>query len=516
MRSLLFGAAAAAVVAGFVAVPVSLAEEPPLPDGLFGGEVEVSSPSSSSEPSLPDGLGAGEPSLSSGLSSDEPSMPEGLDMVSDSSEPSLPSGLEGESSESEYVSYSDDGGSFIDGLPFYLTGFFETRAGVRVKDDPNERNASVGEARAHLQAEKEFGAVSGRVTTDLVYNPVIGEHDIDLETGDGWLDLREAYLVGRPTDFMDLKVGRQILTWGTGDLLFINDMFPKDWNSFFVGRDEDYLKAPSDAVKVSAFSDVANLDVIYTPRFDADRFIDGRNISYFDGNTGRKAGRSSQVYLEKPDDWFNDDEWSIRAYRNFGAVEGAMYAYDGYWKSPMGQNPLTGFKTFPELSVYGASLRSPVFAGIANLEAGYYDSSDDNAGTNPLIPNDEVRVLAGYEQELIPDLTGAVQYYVESMNDYGAYKNNLPAGANQKDKNRQIVTLRLTKLAMNQNLTLSAFSFYSPSDRDGYARFRATYKVDDNWQVEGGANLFYGREEHTFFGQFDDNNNVFAAVRYSF
>ncbi|MFW6031595.1 MAG: hypothetical protein ACOC9T_03300, partial [Myxococcota bacterium] len=32
---------------------------------------------------------------------------------------------------------------------------------------------------------------------------------------------------------------------GTGDLVFLNDLFPKDWRSFLLGRDLDYLKAPS-------------------------------------------------------------------------------------------------------------------------------------------------------------------------------------------------------------------------------------------------------------------------------
>ncbi len=62
-----------------------------------------------------------------------------------------------------------------------------------------------------------------------------------------------------------ITLGRQILTWGTGDLVFINDLFPKDWVSFFIGRDVEYLKAPSDALKVSAFSSWANLDLVYTP-----------------------------------------------------------------------------------------------------------------------------------------------------------------------------------------------------------------------------------------------------------
>ncbi|MBI3067936.1 MAG: hypothetical protein HYY79_03365, partial [Betaproteobacteria bacterium] len=33
-----------------------------------------------------------------------------------------------------------------------------------------------------------------------------------------------------------LRVGRQVITWGVGDLLFIHDTFPKDWRAFFTGQ----------------------------------------------------------------------------------------------------------------------------------------------------------------------------------------------------------------------------------------------------------------------------------------
>jgi hypothetical protein len=108
---------------------------------------------------------------------------------------------------------------------------------------------------------------------------------------------------------MDLKIGRQILTWGTGDLLFINDLFPKDWNSFFIGRDEEYLKAPSDGIRVSLYTKLINLDIVYTPRFDADRFIDGRRISYWNETLGRRAGRDAPVKAIIPDNWFSDDSF---------------------------------------------------------------------------------------------------------------------------------------------------------------------------------------------------------------
>ena len=438
----------------------------------------------------------------------EPSLPAGLGGLPE--DPALPSGL-GKTETSSEVIYEETS----DTLPFDLTGFLDVRGGYRIDSDNHEKAASLGETRLQLQLDREFDLFSARLTTDILYDAASDRHALDLERGEGLVDLREAYLEARPLDFVDLKAGRQILTWGTGDLLFINDMFPKDWVSFFTGRDVEYLKAPSDALKLSLFSDMANLDIVYTPQFDSDRYISGQRISFFNGNLGRISGQDFPVETSPRSDAFNEDEIALRLYRTFGAFETALYGYHGYWKSPAGQD-LQGRSTFPSLSVWGGSLRGPIYQGIANAEIAYYDSRNDDNGADYMIRNSEFRGLVGYEQELLPELTGGVQYYLERILDYNAYRANLPAGAIQRDKNRHMLTLRLTKLMMNQNLELSLFNFYSPSDQDGYLRPKINYQVSDNWSLHGGANFFYGDKRTTFWGQFEDNTNVYAGLRYSF
>jgi len=453
-------------------------------------------------PPLPDGLQETEKQEKK----EEPALPPGL---KGPSTPPLPPGLGG-SQKNEETKDKDPAGS----LP--LTGFAEVRFGLRLQDDANQRAASIGEARWQLSLEKEIAFATATVTADAVYDPVFDRHSINLETGKGWLDLREANLLVRPTSFADLKIGRQVLTWGSGDLLFINDMFPKDWNAFFIGRDTEYLKAPSDAAKIALFSDFANLDVIYTPRFDADRFIDGGRISYYNASLGGVAGQNAIVEATRPTDWFSDDELAFRLYRNIGTAEVAFYYYDGYWKSPAGQEFDTGLAIFPRLRTYGASIRRPLLGGIANMEAGFYDSLDDQGGTNPFVANSEFRLLAGFEKEIAPEFAGAVQYYLERLANYGAYTASLMPGMYARDKARHVITARLTKLAKNQTLTWSLFAYYSPSDRDAYLRPKVSYKMTDAWTIEAGANLFIGASAYTFFGQFRDSSNIFAGIRRSF
>lgn len=398
-------------------------------------------------------------------------------------------------------------------------GFVDVHAGRRTGLDPNEGPDTLAELRVQLDLTWFAPWMTLQVKPDLLYDFLADEPgDLELETGLGFLDLRVAAVQFSPLDVMDVKLGRQIITWGTGDLVFINDLFPKDWQAFFLGRDDEYLKAPSDAFLVSLFPAWLSCDLVYVPRFDADRYMTGERLSYWNGQA--VVGDDAVLRVDRPDAWLADDEVAVRLYRGVGGYEVAVYGYDGYWKSPAGFDEDTGRWTFPRLRVYGASARGPLARGIAHVEAGYYDSLDDRDGDDAMVANSEFRCLAGYSRELAKDLTIGLQYYLERMLDYDEDRRaRVTAGLDtetMREEDRHTVTLRLTQLLMSQNLILSLFVRYSPSDQDAYIKPSVLYKVDDRWRASVGANVFVGDDRHTFLAQFEDNNNVHGAVRYSF
>lgn len=388
-----------------------------------------------------------------------------------------------------------------------LYGFIEGRQGWRLQNDPLQKDASISEVRLQLDLSRDAGWAVFKLKGDIIGDQV--EEDVNGE-------MREMNILFSPLDYVDIKLGRQTLTWGTGDFLFVNDLFPKDWESFFIGRDDEYLKAPSDAIKGSIFSDLLNIDLVYTPLFNASKYIDGTRISYWNPILRRTAGRDFIFDDQQRDDIFTDSEYAARLSKNKGGLELALYGYYGFWKTPEGLDMKELKLFYPKLSVYGASGRGALLGGIGNLEIGYYDSRDDRGGGDPLIRNSEIRMLAGFERELAANLTGGLQYYLEMMQDYDTYKKTLPVGQEPKDEVRHLLTFRLTRLMLNQNLRLSFFVYYSPSDHDGYIRPKIHYKLTDQWAVEAGANIFAGEKDHTFFGQFQDNTNAYAGVRWSF
>ncbi len=500
--------------------PAAAADQPPLPAGLDTEE--------SAEPALPAGLGGGtadQPALPAGLGekTEEPELPSGLDGKAD--EPGLPEGLaDDEDREPPKAKEEAANGGWLSSETLRdlgISGFWEVRGGTWTQ--PNRRPAaetSIGETRLQLDWEKRLEELTVKFTGDFLYDQAHNHHsNVNLVRGTGWFDLRQLWVRTSPLEFMDLKIGRQVLTWGTGDLLFLNDVFPKDWRSFFIGRDLEYLKAPADAVRASFFTDIADFDIVYIPRFMPSRGIEGRRLSYYNPVLGRRAGADAVVDPPLPDDCFRADELAVRVKRRFGSWEAAGYGYAGYWSTPEGTDPATGRPFHPGLNVYGGSLRGPVGSGIVNVEGAWYDSRNDRGGTDPLIRNSELRLLAGYETDLpdiAKDLTVGGQYYVEIMDDYNAYRDALPPGMHPGDRCRHVMTFRVTKLLMNQYLELSLFAYYSPSDGDAYLRPKIAYDIDDHWKVELGGNVFFGAAEHTFFNQFARNSNIYLSLRYGF
>lgn len=463
----------------------------------------IGSAQASEPPALPPGLAA---------SSSSPSLPPGLG--SSQSAPSLPPGLslptatrQSGGLESDFEDDSDESG---------VTGFWDNRIGYRVHATDLHAQRSVSESRLRLEKSFEGNNWSLQTAVDFLYDVhPDAEDSLSLQRGEGSIDVRKFSFKPGVFDDIDIQLGRQVLTWGTGDLVFLNDFFPKDWR-YWMGRDIEYSKAPSDAIKLSYYGSLFNVDLVYTPQFDPDRFINGSRLSFYEGAQNRIIGKADVISTDIPDDWFSDDELAYRLYKNIGDMEVALYGYHGFYKSPSAYDATHDRYQFSRLSALGISLRKPVGPGILSLEGAYWKSHDDSNGDNLFIANGETRVLIGYEWEAATNLTVGLQYYAEHMHQYDRYVQGLANPAVKRDEVHRLLTLRLTRLMLNQDLKLSLFVYYTPANDNSYLRPEVDYRIDDEWSVSAGATLFDGKKDHQNWAQFEENSNIFFAVRYRF
>lgn len=402
-----------------------------------------------------------------------------------------------------------------------LHGFAEADCGLKVNDDKLAAKNGCNMAEQRLQFKLRYFPDELAVLKDW-NTEVFFKTDILIDEyteQPKWWAPRELYIACAPAGFLDVKIGQQILTWGTGDYVFINDQFPKDYVSFIIGRDDEYLKLPSYAGKITLFSKLASLDLIAIPAFTPNTVPDGSRVSYFDPLFNRVVGTQGERYLHEPAMQIENTEVAARLYGMLESYEWALYYNHGFYKNPAGYlNQQTGELFYPPLDVYGASVQGPVpvIGGIANFETGLLDSKEDWWGKNRLVQGSTMQYLAGYKRGFKNDLELGMQYYLIQALHYRAYKLSLFPGDPQDDKVYQQITLRLTKLFAEQTVNASVFVFYSPVDQDAYLRPSVSWKATDAWSVVCGANVFLGNQNNGDWGQYEGDSNVYGRVRYSY
>ncbi len=393
-----------------------------------------------------------------------------------------------------------------DAIDASLHGFFEGNYSLDVASkNPDGGNFKWADERVQLRLDASKEPFHMFLKTDAFYDHIDARGDVELR--EGYLD----YTAG----VWDARVGRQVITWGVGDLLFLNDTYPKDFEAFFSGRPLEYMKRGVDAVKIGVYPGFASFELVVMPFFNADKLPRPERFHMFDPFAGVAREK------EKPETALKNTEVALRVYRDVAGFDASLYFFRGFFRQPsmMPDNPMAPTRLafiFPELSVYGASAQGRALDGVLSLEAAYYDSRQDRRGTDPMIPNSTTRFLIGYQRQLWEDFTAGVQYYGEYMHDYSDYSRNLPQGFPKEHRLHDLITVRLTQLLRNQTLRLSFFSFYSPSDGDFLLNPEIKYNFTDHIWAAIGANIFGGNQSRLQFGQFDKDDNVYLQMRYEF
>ena len=386
-----------------------------------------------------------------------------------------------------------------------LHGFLQGNySGDASYPNPDGSELKLAEERVQLRLDASEGSFRFFLKTDAFYD--------HLSEGAG-LDCREGF-VDYTSSKWSATIGRQVITWGVGDLLFINDVFPKNYAAFFSGRPLEYLKDGVDGAKIGIYPDFASFELVVIPFFTPDTFPSPNRFWEF----GIPIEPSSITNGNgTPSTDLKNTQFALRAYREIAGFDASVYLYRGFYgqSSIIPVNPATQTKLmvlYPELSDYGASLQRNALGGVLSLETGYYDMREESI--NPTLPRSQVRSLVGYQKQLWTDFTVGVQYYREDIDDRSAFISSLPPGYPQVD-DLQLTTIRLTQFLRHETLKLSFFAFYNPSEGDYMLNPEIRYSFSDHVWAAVGANLF-GGPKATQFGQLRKDNNVYTQLRYEF
>ncbi|MBI4741388.1 MAG: hypothetical protein HY777_07555 [Betaproteobacteria bacterium] len=383
-----------------------------------------------------------------------------------------------------------------------LSGFIQQNTAFNtVEANPDGRDHKWLEERLRFQLDASQGNWRLLLKGDAAYD--------HLGRG-GQSELREGYADYAAGNW-DLRVGRQVLTWGLGDLVFVNDVFPKDHEALFAGRPLEYLKRGADAVKLGIYPQFASFELVIAPDFRESRIPDARRFHLYDPMP-MVADRVTQAP--------GKGDAGLRIYRDIAGWDAAVYLYRGYQRTPsMRPDSMTAPTRityfYPELSTLGASLSGRAGEGVASFEAAYYDSRQDRAGTDFTVPNSQTRLLAAYQWQPWEDFSLNLQYYAEQMHGYDAYRLSLPEGFPADKRWSHTAALRATQFFLHQTLRLSVYASRNASNGDYFINPELRYSFTDSVWGALGANVF-GGQPWGQFGQLSRDDNVYLQLRYEF
>ncbi len=316
---------------------------------------------------------------------------------------------------------------------------------------------------------------------------------------------REVFVDWAPGTDLSLRLGRQILTWGVSDYLYVNDVFPKNHDSFLTGGGFDRMKDPVDAGRISWR--VADLDVeTVVARAKGDRAPDPQRFAAMlptrQAMEAVGTGNGNDVAVKVSG---HHSGWDLAGYAaSFDARESRFFI-DGE----------TLQFDRPRILHAGASVTGNAWGGLVWLEgAGRHADRQRRAVVSRHSIDDAIKLIAGYSRELGTDLTASAQLQVEAMTSRDRYLSSLAPGVRPVERVSATLHARLQGRWNNQTLSGGAQVFVG---REGDTHFNPfmSWSPADGWTVEGGANLFSGKPD-TRYGAFKDDANVYVLGRFSF
>jgi hypothetical protein len=394
---------------------------------------------------------------------------------------------------------------------FRINGYVEPAYAVRFSDDgPIEDQIILREVRTMLE-NHHFGSSGEQLSLRLLL-------DYNRLDGPG-IEIREASLMIPLGSYLEISAGRQVLSWGPAQYEFVNDRFAKDYRSFLLGRDTEFLKAPDDGLRMSWFPGWADLDIIWMPEFEPDRLGEGRMIPVFDPVGGSLVTDADAPGAVSPEPGLENGEYHIRIRRLLGRWEVAAYGYHGFTGIPEGFE--NGLFFHPGLTAAGGSVRGPLLSGTVWLEWAYEDIRDPRAGKTFEVTPDRGIGLLGYQIQPTP-----ITWYMfqgmwmkalraEELHDF-LTSENLEDVSVWSEQNRFSLQIAAGRSFLEERLKFMLRGFWGITDEDGHIRSEISYEWSDAVKISAGLHVFHANNASSRFGAVDKHDLAYLRIRYGF
>ena len=329
-------------------------------------------------------------------------------------------------------------------------------------------------------------------------------------------DLREIYM-DIYFESIDIRVGKQQIIWGKADGVFITDIVsPKDLREFLL-PDFDEIRIGVTAVKLDYYIGNNTIEIVWLPVFTPTRMPPQESIWFprldfpmeptwdFSMKEVKGSLENSEVFAK-----FS----ALTSLVDFEIMAG--YAWDDdptmHISKTIENGQPVGVTVTPihhRLTLGGGSFSTSLSGFVIRGEGAYYTGkyfvTADPMVTNAVTKKDYLHYLIGLDYTLW-DIKLSGQFIQQAILDY--------EDPIEEDEIENTATFLARGDFLRETLTLELFSYIGINNSDALIRPRVYYDIADGFEILLGANIFTGDSGR--FGQYDNNDMIYAKLKYSF
>jgi len=357
--------------------------------------------------------------------------------------------------------------------------------------------------------------ISGKAFYDLAYGMKDSETFSDevLSELEKEVELREIYLEGSPFGSLDIKLGKQIVSWGVANSLRVVDVLnPTDDREFGMTDLED-IRLPINMTKLDYYIGDLKLEAVAVHK------IKFNKSAPFGSDFNPSTQKINEVI---PESSAENTEYGLALIGTFSGWDASLH-----WAQYFDDTPhfkITKVTIIPggavptleqrhsRITMGGATLSIPSGNFIWKAEAAKLQGMEFALVTDKTFSRTDV--LVGSEYSGWSDTSLTLEFGVQHLNDFDV---KLEESPDSQLEDRIATTVSFAKDYLNQtlHLNLTGMMIGKSGQDGGLNRMSLEYDVMDAFSVTGGV-MLYQTGDNAYFKSLNENDRLFFEVRYSF
>lgn len=371
------------------------------------------------------------------------------------------------------------------------------------------RLKTAGDLKFDIKFSKNWQArAAGKGFYDFAYR-IQGRNNYTAEVLDAYeheAEIDEMYLQGAVLGNLDLKIGRQIVTWGKSDNIRVTDILnPLDNREPGLVDIRD-LRLPVTMSKIDYYKRPWNLSaiIVHEMRFNKDPVF---------GNDFFPAPFQPPLE-EKPSTSLSNQEFALALNGIFSGWDCSLYAAYVYDDQAHFENTLSGLhRKHSRLKMIGTAVNVAAGNWLIKGESAWLDGFEFFGKPNET--KSRLDVLLGLEYSGFSETVISFEVVNRHLFEFEDVIMSLPPDYAREDDLQSV--LRISKDFLHDRLTLTAlFATFDLTGDDGaFQRYTCKYDWSDAVSITTGL-IDYQSGDKFMLNNIGDNDRIFLEVRYGF